>query len=118
MSCTALQTGNVNDVVTVSVTAVRGDTVRLSVELGGAAGPLDLSGWSWRAQIRNAAGAQVGEWVVLVTGAGMLDLSLSPASTTSLGAGDFSFDLEATDPVSDVQTVILGRLRLREGVSQ
>src|SRR4051794_37521134 len=102
---------------TVYVSAFRGDDIDLDVALFGAtAAPLDVTGWSWAAQLRDAAGALVAAWTVLVTDppAGELSLMLTAAQTTGLALADYDWDLQATDTGGGVKTLVVGRLRLKE----
>lgn len=102
---------------TVYVSAYRGDDIDLDVALFGAAGQgLDITGWSWAAQLRDSAGVLVADWTVLVTDAvaGELSLMLTAAQTSGLALADFDWDLQATDTSASVKTLVVGRLRLKE----
>ena len=102
---------------TVYVSAYRGDDINLDVALFGAdEQPLDITGWTWAAQLRDSAGGLVADWTVLVTdaAAGELSLTLASATTTGLALADYDWDLQATDAVGGVKTLIVGRLRIKE----
>jgi hypothetical protein len=113
MNCNESSTGEVY----VSVT--RGDTMRLIVDLGAGSGEIDVTGWSWLCQVRDAEGALVETMTVEVVeaGKGVLELMLSAEQTATMQAQDYVWDLQATDAASDVRTLVRGQLRVREDVS-
>jgi hypothetical protein len=114
--CTSTTTGS----NVVLVDAYRGDTVKLKVELFGATGGVDIAGWLWEAQVRDATDAEVASMstVLVDVDKGVIELGLSPAQTGALVPGDFTFDLEATDASNAVRTLFVGRMRIRPDVSR
>jgi hypothetical protein len=106
-----------DNIVYVSVT--QGDTLRLSVDLNGSTGDVDITGWTWRATVRHPDGTTATPMTTEVTdaAAGILEISLSPEQTSGLGVADYDWDVEATDTFDDVRTLVVGRLRVREDVS-
>ena len=61
--------------------------------------PIDLSGYTLRAQIKNSAGTAVGEFVVIDTNSasGEISLTLSAAESLAITAGSYSWDLRMED---------------------
>jgi hypothetical protein len=106
-----------DDIVYVSTT--RGDSLRLSVDLDAATGDVDITGWTWKATVRDPDEVKLVPMTIEVTdvSAGILELSLSPAQTAEMLPADYDFDLEATDTFADVRTLVVGQLRVREDIS-
>jgi hypothetical protein len=115
MYCEPLDDGTVN----VSVT--RGDTLRLRVDLTGTAdAPVDVTGWSWLAQVRAAPDQMpliVIDVLVVDAPTGVLELSIDDEVTAGMQPADYVWDLQATDQADDVRTVLDGGLRIRADVS-
>jgi hypothetical protein len=103
----------------VLVDTYRGDTVRLQVELFSATGTVDISGWLWLSQVRDATDAVVATMstVLLDVDKGVLELGLSDEQTAAM-EGDYRFDLQATDANDDVRTLFEGKIRVRPDVSR
>src|SRR3954468_22535436 len=116
MTCNDVTTGG-----TVAVVVKRGDTMRLRVELSDKDGaPVDVTGWSWRCQLRAANDTVAGDITVTVTDApqGVLELSIDAADTALLALADYRFDVEATDLAADVRTVLDGAVRISADVTR
>jgi hypothetical protein len=102
---------------TVYVSTKRGDTVELVVELYDLVGaPLSITGWNWLVQLRDANDAVVADFAV-APGDSTVGLSLTSSDTTAL-LGDYDWDLQATDTGATVETLVTGRLRVKEDVSR
>lgn len=105
---------------TVYVNQVRGDTFHLMVELAdGNRNPVDVTGWTWRCDLADAAGVVAAVDVDTADAViGVLQLAMTAATTAGLALGDYAFDLEATDPTPNTRTLVAGRVRVREDVTQ
>ncbi len=104
----------------VYVTCWRGDDVDLDVRFLDADDKLlDVTGWSWLGQLRDAADALAATWAVteMDPANGYVLMSLDDSVTVGLAVGDFDWDLEGTDGEGTVKTLVVGRLRLKEDVS-
>lgn len=104
----------------VYVNQLRGDTFRLLVELADPSrNPVDVTGWTWRCDLADAAGV-VATIDVNTTDAliGVLQLTMTGETTAGLALGDYAFDLEGTDTDTVTKTFVTGRLRLREDVTR
>lgn len=104
---------------TVYVSAFRGDSVELTVQFFDAAGqPLDVSGWSWLAQVRDDADALIATFDLYeADDTSTVLLSLSDEVTVGMVVADFDWDLQGTDDGGSTKTLVTGRLRLKEDVS-
>lgn len=115
MYCEPLDDGTIN------VSVVRGDTLRLRVDLADDSGqPVDVTGWSWLSQVRAAPDSipLVPVTVeVLDAPGGVLELSIDDEVTAGMQPADYVWDLQATDEADDVRTIISGGLRVRSDVS-
>lgn len=113
MSCDETNTGEVYVAVT------RGDTLRLTVDLDAESGEVDITGWSWLCQIKDASGTLAASMTVepVDPTKGVLELSLSAPETSTIAPADYDWDLQATDGGGDVRTLLTGHLRVREDVS-
>jgi hypothetical protein len=103
----------------VNVAIIRGDTLRLAVDLDAESGDIDVTGWSFLCQLRDAAGGVAATMSTEVLDAlkGILQLSLTPGQTGALAPADYAWDLQAQDTAADVRTLVAGKLRVRADVS-
>jgi hypothetical protein len=115
--CTSTTTGSSEEVL---VAIYRGDTLRLAVTLTDEAGaPVNITAWTWKAQLRTADDTLAGELEVLTLNLnGRLELHLDEAATALLAVADYSWDLEAHDATGDTRTLLHGQLRVRADVSR
>lgn len=116
-SCVSTATGT--DEVLVGI--YRGDTLRLTTTLTGAAdAPVDVTGWGWRCQLRKADDTLAGDLAVNVVDApgGRLELYMDQLDTAQLDLADYVFDVEATDVGANVRTLLTGKLRIRGDVTR
>lgn len=117
MSCSVPESTGPKPVL---VQTYQGDSVRFTATFTDAADkPIDVTGWTWLAQLRAADDTLAGAYVVDVTNAtdGVLVLTLTEAQTTAMPLGDLLWDVEANDG-TDTRTVLNGKLRVREDVSR
>lgn len=103
----------------VYVSRRRGDSLRLTVDLGADTGDVDISGWTFLAQVRDAADALLATMTATPIDplAGIFQLDLSGSQTAAMPLGDHDFDVEASDLLGGSRTVVNGQLRIREDTS-
>lgn len=84
-------------------------------------GPLNLTGYEVKAQMRKHAGA-VGVTTFNATiynaASGKIQLGLSTTSTASLKPGRYVYDVVVTDPTDYMSKVLEGMVLVREGVTR
>jgi hypothetical protein len=104
----------------VHVSRHRGDSLRLTVDLGGEGGSeIDASGWLWLAQVRkDGVLMQTMEVTPIDPIKGVIEVGLTSAQTTAMAVDDYDFDVQCTDQAADVRTIVTGRLRIKEDVSR
>ena len=103
----------------------QGDDYLLHASFTAGGVPLDLTGHSFRAQIRpttaddDAGAAALAEFEVTVTdpAGGELDLELAHTVTTDL-SGKAHWDLEGTDPAGKVTTYLAGVVVVTDEVTR
>lgn len=103
---------------TVYVSRYRGDTLRLTVDLDGDS-EVDVTGWTWLAQVRDTTGALVQTMTVTPVDPlnGVVAVELTAEQTGAMPVGDHPFDVEATDTDGGTRTVVVGKLRIRQDTS-
>lgn len=105
----------------VYLTVRRGDTIRFQFTMKQANGqPLDVTGWSFLSQLRDTTDTLVESFTINVLDAanGVLELLLPAINSASLPVDSLNWDLQATDPVSDVRTLFTGRVKVLADVSR
>jgi hypothetical protein len=88
-------------------------------------GPIDLTNWSARMQIRAASDpaplyadlSSTGTGIVLGGAAGTIVISISAADTAAFPAGVAKYDLFMTDPASATSCLVFGNVTIRAGVT-
>ena len=99
----------------------RGDTGRWRFQLWqdeGKTTPVDLTGATALAQIRNAPGGTVlATPATTIIAPNLIDMVLSPADSQNLGPAGV-WDLEVTYASGDVATPIGGRVQVRQDVTR
>lgn len=99
------------------LTIDQGTTYSLSITVSGAnANPLDLTGYTLRAQMRKSYGATSYTAFTVTAAAdpttGELTISLTAVQTSALKAGRYVYDIEIVSPVVDGSEVT----RVLEGI--
>lgn len=106
---------------TVYVSAYRGDDVALDVTFYDSSGAhLNLEGWMFRSQLRDASGTLLDTWEIdddTYQYEGLVKMTLPNDVTSGLSPADYDWDLQAQDDDSTIKTVVIGKLRIKEDVS-
>lgn len=104
------------------ITLYRGDTRIWRDEFADAVTgrPIDLTGYEFRAQVRDADGEVIAEMSVDTSEAatGVITRTLSAGVTAALSTARARWDLELTSPDGFVRTYMAGAVRIRGDVSQ
>lgn len=82
----------------------RGDTLIVDVRRESAGQPVDLTGYTIRAQVRTAQGALLATLTPTITDApgGRVQLRAAAATTATWEPGSYRYDVEFTSPAGDV----------------
>lgn len=84
--------------------------------------PINITGYSFRAQIRRRASddASLADFTTTITDApgGIVQLSLTSEETADLDPGRAVWDLEWTDTLGRVKTHVAGRVRVKAQVTR
>lgn len=74
--------------------------------------PIDITGWTFLAQlrVRPSDAAVVETWTVTITNAagGAFDMKLTAAKTGAMTPGTYVWDLQRTDAAGDILTLLAG----------
>lgn len=116
---------NIGEPVNQDITIRRGDTFRLRFKAKASGAPIDLTGYSFLAQIRTSEDASTAlatfTAAIIDATAGIFEISLSaattaalPTDTTQLGV----WDLQWTTAGGDTNTLVYGVAHLKSDVAR
>ncbi len=92
----------------------RGDTLDVLVAISEGGAPVDITGWTFRAQARHAAGNHAINMAVAVVGPGQIRLS---ADTVAAPVGTYVADIELTDALGRVLSTETWALQLMPDIT-
>jgi hypothetical protein len=100
----------------------QGDTFRFNVVLSGDTGPLDITGWTASASIKDKkdGNAPTPELDITVGDTdGTIEVFLSNTGTDALVAADgpYKYDIQLTDTAGNVRTFLAGFINVTEDIT-
>ena len=82
------------------IVVLQNSTFKMRLNAASSGTPINISGYTFDADICNSQGAQIGSFVPSIVSAvsGVVDLELTPAQTADFSEGDYTYDVSATSP--------------------
>jgi len=99
-----------------NIDVTRGDDVQWTITLTAGGSPVDITGWTFAGMVRATPdGSLAATWAFtpVTPLAGIIRASLSAASTATLAAGVYGFDMECVNLASLKKTFIAGKIVVR-----
>ena len=112
----------------------QGDTFQFDLILKAGDVPVDLTGWTVKAQIKNygdntlaatpaldttiAADPTLGKIVIKLSDTGTSALAPTAIATDGMAVGEYKYDVQATDSYGNVRTFIGGKITVTEDVTE